>query len=158
LSLATVLVVASPPHAFRFVATLGRAVEPLVHTPHPVQSARKGGIGMEDCAVLECERTHTRPFANVCGHISSSRGRVIAYRRPFHLSCHPLARAHLPGRLAVVVILDLTVALLLFRERDPEIVVEVIAERGCPRKRPTHSPLIRLQLREWRPRHAHEGD
>src|SRR6266478_4506416 len=57
-----VLVVAPPPEA-RFVAPLGCAVEPLVHAPEAVQSARIGGIGVVDDAVLERERAHARPLA-----------------------------------------------------------------------------------------------
>src|SRR3989442_1101955 len=50
-----VLVVAGPPEA-RLVAPLGGAVEPLVHAPEAVHSARIGGIGVVDDAVLERER------------------------------------------------------------------------------------------------------
>src|SRR5450432_4122160 len=55
-----VLVVAAPPDA-RLVAPLGRAVEPLVHAPEAVESARIGGIGMVDGAVLAHERAQARP-------------------------------------------------------------------------------------------------
>src|SRR5260221_3865798 len=55
-----VLVVAEPPHA-RLVAPLRRAVEPLVHAPEAVQSARIGGIGLVDDSVLCHERAHARP-------------------------------------------------------------------------------------------------
>src|SRR5438093_1463909 len=44
-------------------------------------------------------------------------------------------------------------ALLFLGERDAEIEVEVSAERRRPRKAPPHPPLVRLQLRERRPRH-----
>src|SRR5207302_1258313 len=44
-----VLVVAAPPDA-RLVASPGGAVEPLVHAPEGVQSARIGGIGVVDDA------------------------------------------------------------------------------------------------------------
>src|SRR5438094_892133 len=43
---------AAPPGAC-LVAPLGGAVEPLEHAPKAVQSARIGGIGMVDNAVLE---------------------------------------------------------------------------------------------------------
>src|SRR5256712_10337733 len=56
-----VLVVAAPPHA-RLVTPLRGAVEPLVHAPEAVQSARIGGIGVVDEAVLEHERAHARPL------------------------------------------------------------------------------------------------
>src|SRR5437899_287132 len=69
-----VLVVAAPPDA-RLVAPLGGAVEPLVHAPEAVQSARIGGIGVVDDAVLERERAHARPLARVRGHVGSDHGR-----------------------------------------------------------------------------------
>src|SRR2546425_2087667 len=59
-----VLVVAAPPDA-RLVAPLGGAVEPLEHAPEAVHSARVGGIGVVDDAVLERERAHARPLARV---------------------------------------------------------------------------------------------
>src|SRR5213594_2251216 len=61
---ALVLVVAATPDA-RLVASLRCAVEPLVHAPEAVESARIGGIGMVDDAVLERERAHARPLARV---------------------------------------------------------------------------------------------
>ncbi len=42
-----VLVMAAQPHV-RFVAALGGAVQPLVHAPEAVQSARIGGVGVVD--------------------------------------------------------------------------------------------------------------
>src|SRR6185436_16488041 len=47
-----VLVMMAPPHA-RLVAPLRRAVEPLIHAPEPVESARIGGVGVVDDAVFE---------------------------------------------------------------------------------------------------------
>jgi hypothetical protein len=47
-----VLVVAAKPESC-FVASLGSAVEPLVHSPEPVESAGKGGIGVVHSTVLE---------------------------------------------------------------------------------------------------------
>src|SRR5580765_4314465 len=74
-------VVAAPPDG-RLVAPLGRAVEPLGHAPEAVQSARIGGIGMVDDAVLECERSHAlsrpallRPLRGVAVRESSIRSR-----------------------------------------------------------------------------------
>src|SRR5690606_768203 len=43
-----ILVLAPPPDAARLVASLGGAIEPLVHAPKAVQSARVGGIGVVD--------------------------------------------------------------------------------------------------------------
>src|SRR5437899_433624 len=87
-----VLVVVAPPDA-RLVAPLGGAVEPLVHAPEAVQSARIGGIGVVDDAVLEYERAHARPLARVRGRVGSSHGRVVADRRPWHAARHPLVAA-----------------------------------------------------------------
>jgi hypothetical protein len=139
--------VAAPPDA-RLVASLGGAIEPLVHAPEAVQSARVGGIGVVDDAVLEHERTHARPLARVRAHVSSGHGRDLRDR--------PLVAAQLPRRLAPVVVFDAPLALLLLSELDVEVEVEVAAERGCPGKRPPHPPLVRLQLCERRPRDSPE--
>src|SRR5262249_29876322 len=73
-----VLVVAVPPGArlveARFVTSLGGTVEPLVHAPEAIQSARIGGIGVIDDAVLENEPAHARPLARVRGHVGSGHG------------------------------------------------------------------------------------
>src|SRR6266516_3479850 len=87
-----VLVVAAEPGA-RLVAPLGGAVEPLVHAPEAVQSARIGGIGVVDDAVLERERAHARPLARVRGRVGSGHSRVVADRRPRHAARHPLVAA-----------------------------------------------------------------
>src|SRR6266850_1554322 len=59
-----VLVVATKPGA-RLVASLGGAVEPLVHAPETVHSARIGGVGVVHDAVLQHERAQARPIARV---------------------------------------------------------------------------------------------
>src|SRR5262249_30185675 len=69
-----VLVVVAPPEA-RLVAPPGGAVEPLVHAPEAIESARKGGIGVVDDTVLERERAQARPLAQVRGHVRSGHGR-----------------------------------------------------------------------------------
>src|SRR5205823_10622278 len=71
--LGLVLVVPFPPDA-GFVAPLGGAIEPLIHSPEAVQSARVGGIRVIDNAVLERERAHTRPLAYVGVHVGSAHG------------------------------------------------------------------------------------
>src|SRR5262245_29455888 len=71
--LALVLVVTAPPDA-RLVTPLGGAVEPLVHAPEAIHSARIGGIGVVDDAVLERERAHTRALARVRGLVGSGHG------------------------------------------------------------------------------------
>src|SRR5687767_5706069 len=63
-SAALVLIVAAPPEA-RLVASLGGAIEPWIHAPDPVQSARVGRVGVMDHAVLEHERAHPRTVARV---------------------------------------------------------------------------------------------
>src|SRR6058998_1624283 len=105
-----VLVVATPPDA-RLVTPLGCAVEPL-HAPEAVQSARIGGIGVVDDAILERERAHARPLARVRGDVGSAHGReddgpLVATLRTL---------APLPRRLAPVVVFDAPVALLLLSE------------------------------------------
>src|SRR5262245_19252128 len=124
--LAPVLVVAAPPEA-RLVASPGGAVEPLVHAPEAVDSARVGGIGVVDNAILERERAHARPLARVRGRIRPGRGR--------HLNDRSLAAAQLPRPLVPVVVLD-ALALLRLGEPDTEVGVEVAAERGGPGERP----------------------
>src|SRR5206468_9103593 len=74
-----VLVVAAHPDA-RLVAPPGCAVEPLVQAPETVQSARIGGIGVVDDAVLERERAHARPLTRVRGRVGSGRGREFGDR------------------------------------------------------------------------------
>src|SRR5437870_1368036 len=68
-----VFVVAAPPDA-RLVTPLGGAVEPLIHAPEAVQSARIGGIGVVDDAVLEHERAHARPLARIRGRVGAGHG------------------------------------------------------------------------------------
>src|SRR6266850_5705553 len=72
-SILVVHVVVAPPDA-RLVAPPGGAVEPLVHTPEAVQSARIGGIGVVDDTVLDHERAHARPLAGERGRIGSAHG------------------------------------------------------------------------------------
>src|SRR5262245_64934654 len=69
-----VLVVPTPPDAV-LVTPFGCAVEPLIHAPQAVQSARIGGIRVIDDAVLERERAQARPLARVRGHVGSGHGR-----------------------------------------------------------------------------------
>src|SRR2546423_2235951 len=110
-----VLVVAAPPEA-RLVAPLGCAVEPLVHAPEAVHSARIGGIGVVDHAVLERERAQARPLARVRGHVGSGRGRA---------GDRPLAAGFRDQRrLTPVIVFDAPLALLLLGEPDVEVEVE----------------------------------
>src|SRR5262249_48928695 len=113
-----VLVVAAPPNAARLVAPLGGAVEPLVHAPEAVQSARIGGIGVVDDAVLEHECAHARSIARVRGYVGSGHGRVLGDGLRDLCCVHRVAAV-------LVVIFDASLALLLLRERDVEVEVEV---------------------------------
>src|SRR5262245_13956698 len=134
-----VLVVTPPPDP-GLVAPFGCPVEPLVHAPQAVESARVGGIRVIDDAVLEGERAHARPLTRVSGGVGPGHGRDLPHR--------PVAAAKLPRALATVVVFDAALALLLLGEPDIEVGVEVGVERGRPRKRPTHPLLVGLQLRE----------
>ena len=148
-----VLVVAAKPESC-FVASLGSAVEPLVHSPEPVESACIGGIGVVHNTVLEHERTHARSLAGIRGHVGSGHGRdlrdwtLVVARLPFSSS---LPCERLLGRpLAPVVVFNASFVLLLLTEPDIKVKVKVIAKRRCPRERPSHPALIRLQFCERR--------
>src|SRR6202011_1770469 len=111
-----VLGVAAPPDA-RLVAPFGGAVEPLVHAPEAVQSARVGGIGVVDDAILERERAHARPLARVRGHVGSSHGRDLGDRPLAAFRQCVADPAYLPRGLAPVVVFDASLALLLLGTR-----------------------------------------
>src|SRR5439155_26065939 len=120
--LALVLVVAAPPDA-GLVAPLGRAVEPLIHAPETVQSARIGGIGVIDNAVLECKRAHAWPLAYVGVHVGSAHGSELTG------SVGGRSRRYWGDRfLAFVVVFD-PLALFFFRERGAEVGVELAVGR-----------------------------
>src|SRR5580704_14556977 len=108
-----IFVVAAPPDA-RLVASLGGAVEPLVHSPEAIQPARKSGIGVVNDAVLEDERAQARPLAHVGGRIGAGRGRELGDRS---------GAVSRPWRLVPVVVFDGSLALLLLGERDVEVEV-----------------------------------
>src|SRR5437879_3833717 len=65
----------------RLIASFGGTVEPLVHSPEAVHSARIGGIGVVDDVVVEHECAHARPFAMVGGRIGSAHGCELVLRR-----------------------------------------------------------------------------
>src|ERR1700722_961249 len=113
------------------VASLRRAIEPLVHAPEAIQSAHIGGIAVVDDAVLDDERAEARPIKRVGRPVGSAHGRQLDDR--------PWRRSYVhgvPGALVVVV--DRPGALLLRGERDVEVEVESVAERGRPGKGPAH--------------------
>src|ERR1700730_659352 len=99
----------------RLAAPLGGAVEPLVHAPEAVQSARKSRIGMIDDAVFEDKRAHARPLPRIGGHRCAGHGgalrspigcRARAYLGPFPVT-HPRRRR------ALIVVVNGPVPLLL---------------------------------------------
>src|SRR5712691_4432218 len=114
-----VLVVAAKPGA-RLVASLGGAVEPLVHAPEAVESAHISGIGVVDDAILEYERAQARPVARVRGRVGSGHGRELSDRLRDGRHVHRVAPA-------LVVVFDAPLALLRLGERDVEVKVEVAA-------------------------------
>src|SRR5437762_1960558 len=120
--LALVLVVATPPDA-GLVAAFGRAVEPLVHAPEPVQSARIGGIGVVDDAVLERERAHARSLAYVGVHVGAAHGSELTGS----VGCR--ARRYRGNRFLLFVIVFDPLALFLFGERGAEVGVEIAVSR-----------------------------
>src|SRR5690348_11324315 len=63
----------------RFVAPLRSAIEPLVHPPKTVQSARIGRIRMIYHAVLEHERAHARPLPDECSGVSPTSTRNVGH-------------------------------------------------------------------------------
>src|ERR1700738_2398581 len=110
-----VLIVAAPPGA-RLVAPLGRAVEPLVHAPEAVHSARIGGIGVVEDAVFAHERAQARPVARVCGGVGSAWGCAPGDRLPDLCRVHRMAAA-------LVVVFYGALALLRLGERNIEVEV-----------------------------------
>src|SRR5262249_22238689 len=125
-----VRVVVAQPIA-RLVASLGGAVEPLVHAPEAIQSARIGGVGVIDDAVFEDERAHARSLARVGAHVGAGHGGAIPSpvgRRPWAY-LGPCPATLLGCRRALVVVVGDTLPLLLCGDRDVEIKVEIVAER-----------------------------
>src|SRR5207248_10040014 len=113
-----VLVVAFPPDA-GFVAPLGRAIEPLIHSPQAVQSTRIGRVSMVDNAVLERERAHARPLAYVRVHVGAAHGSELTG------SVGGRARRDRSDRFLLLVVVFDSLALFLLRERGAEVGVEL---------------------------------
>src|ERR1041384_8620026 len=114
----------------RLVASLRGAVEPLVHTPEAVQSARIGRIGVIDSTVFERERAHARPLPRIGGYLGAGHGRAL--RSPLGGCGIAVARRGRP-----VVVVNRPFALLLLGDRNIEVEVEVAATRRCPDRKST---------------------
>src|SRR4051794_41054137 len=69
----SVLVMALPPDAV-FVAPERRAIQPLVHAPQAIESARVGGIGVIHHAVAQHEGAHAGAIADVSRRIRAAVG------------------------------------------------------------------------------------
>src|SRR5207249_7304073 len=108
----------APPDA-GLVAPLGRSIEPLVHSPQTVQSARIGRISMVNDAVLERERAHARPFAYVRVHVGAAHGSELTGP----VGCR--ARRYRGDRFLLFVVVVDSLALFLLRERGAEVGVEL---------------------------------
>src|ERR1041384_4130260 len=61
LALAVFITTAPPDTGVGLVAAERRAIEPGIHAPDRIESARERGIRVVDDAVLERERAHARP-------------------------------------------------------------------------------------------------
>src|SRR5215471_9696235 len=118
-----ILVVTAPPGT-RFVAPPGRPVEPLVHTPDAVHSARIGGIGVVDDVVFKHERADARPLAHVGARVGSAHGSELG-RGPLAVL---FSRTRLARCLAPVVVFDASLTLLFLAEPDAIVRIEVPAE------------------------------
>src|SRR5438128_5288832 len=146
-----VLVVAAPPDA-RLIAPLGCAVEPLVHAPKAVESARIRGIGVVDDAVLERERAHARRLSRIRCDGGSDRSRQLDD------STSGTFLRRRAKTLWAEVVHGNSRPLLLLRVARLEVVVEVASERRCPRDAPTHPALERPELRDRRASDGSDGD
>src|SRR5207247_111305 len=146
-----VLIVAAPPEA-GLVAPFGGAVEPLVHAPQAVHAARIGRIGVVDDAVLERERAQALSLTYERRPVGAGSGCDLGGR--------PLL-AGLQQRLLVlgaeVVFHDVRPRLLL-SPRRLQVVAEIVSGGRRPGEPPPHPPLVRLQLRERRPRDRRKRD
>ena len=124
--------VVMPDPKILLVASLRRPVEPLIHRPRD-RLARARRRNTCDRRPRPPTRTRSCPAARGCtGHIGAGHGRAdtVALRRRPRRHVVRLARLH--RLLAPVVVLDAPLALLLLREVDVEVGVEVAAERRGP--------------------------
>ena len=95
-----------------------------------VQSARIGGVGVVDDAILQHEGAHARPFARVGRHVGPGHGGALrgAHRVSSRDEIAGLSLAIIrQRRLAPVIVFDAAVALLLLAEPDVEVGLKSLA-------------------------------
>src|SRR5262245_22580859 len=117
---------AAKPHA-SLVASLGRTIEPLVHAPDAVHTARISGVAVVDDAVLEHEGTHALTFTRIRTHVRACHGSEHSRTGSRHSR---LSDDH-HGVIAAEVVFG-PFALLLLSERRVEVKIEVAVMRRCP--------------------------
>ena len=120
----------SDPHLelVAFIAALGCAVEDPIVAHQELHPAARRRVRVVDGVVVEYKRVEPESLADVFDEVRARRAGVMrGDRRERHLQCHSLAR-------------------LLLRAREAELVIEL---RGCgrdPGKTPSHAALVGLQL------------
>src|ERR1700733_5214722 len=140
-----------PPDA-GLVAPIRSEVEPVVNAEEWIHAAGVGGIGVIDGAVIECERAHAGSVAVISGHVNTARGRESAFRRVATTLLAISPAKYVARRPLVPVVVFGALALLLLRDPNAELGVEVAAKRRGPGKRPPHPLLVRLQFWQRRAR------
>src|ERR1700761_4277886 len=129
-----VFIVSAPPNAV-LIASLGRAIEPLIGAPQSVEAPRIGRIGVVNGAVLDREGAHAWSIAHECSSVGPARFREPRDGLRNLRRCQRMITAP-------IIVLNAAFALLFLGDGDVEIEVEVVAERGRPRERPPHPALV----------------
>src|SRR4029077_10707 len=70
-----ILVMPFPPETAILVATFRCAIEPLIHSPESIHSARVSRVSVINNSVLERERAHSGTLARVSVNVGPRRGR-----------------------------------------------------------------------------------
>src|SRR5690349_3558743 len=96
-----------------FVAPFGSAVEPLVHTPQPVQTASIRRVGVIDDTIFEHEGAHARLLAPEGGPVGTDARR--------ELRAGPLLAGLHVGLLVVCLEVVLDVRRLLLLQPDTHL-------------------------------------
>src|ERR1700752_1336050 len=105
---------------------------------------------MINIAVVKYKSTQTGSLTGKCCNVGSGHPRnlcnstFIIFSFPFP-HCFTCKRLTCSG-LALVIVFDVSVALLLLSEPYIEVEVEIATERRCPWKRPAQSLFIFLQF------------